>query len=318
METTLIYNPQSGAGFNPGPDEILNGLRAIGYEPNHIATASEADLHRALADIQGLVFVAGGDGTIREAAIHLLGSDVKIAPIPMGTANNIARTLELFGSPIEIVAGLADPMERCLDIGRVQTPDGPAYFMEAMGAGAFADVLKRYDPKDGKSIPRTIQSMLDTLKNYQPKFFHINLDGQDLSGSYFMIEVMNTPAMGLRYMLAPDAKADDGLLDLVMIHANQRENYLKFMAGALMGNLDGFSTVSLQRGKNLEIAWRGFPLHLDAEVVSGTGWIERYESAVEMDDSNLLDVPDPYLKVEVVPKAIQFLVPKTTTTEGTI
>jgi diacylglycerol kinase family enzyme len=119
-------------------------------------------------------------------------------------------------------------------------------------------------------------------------------------------------------MLAPNAKADDGLFDLVLIHANERDNYLKFMTGTLMGTLESFPAISIQRGRELEIAWRGFPIHVDGEVISGAGWIERYESSVKMDDSNLLDVPDPYLKVEVVPKAIHFLVPKSTMTEGTV
>ena len=313
MKTTLIYNSHSGTGFSPNADEIMDMLGKNGYDPIHVPTKSEGDLDRVLKEVEDLVVVAGGDGTIRAVAIRLLGRDVKIAAIPMGTANNIARLLALQGSPLEIVAGLADPIQKAVDVGRVQTPDGPAYFIESMGAGAFADVLKKSNPQDGKSISRTIQSTLDTLKDYQPKFFHINLDGKDLSGSYFLIELMNTPTMGLRYKLAPDAKADDGLLDLVLIHANQRESYLKFMAGALIGNLESLPTTSIQRGRSLEIAWRGFPLHLDAEVVSGVRWIERYESSAKIDASSPLDVPQPYLKIDVVPGAIKFLVPRTTT-----
>jgi diacylglycerol kinase family enzyme len=316
MKTTLIYNPQSGPGFSPRPEEILNMLRKIGHDPTHVPTASEIDLDRALAEVEDLVVVACGDGTIRAVALRLLGRDVKIAPVPMGTANNIAHLLALTGNPLEIVAGLADPIQKALDIGHVQTPDGSAYFLESMGVGAFADVLNKSNPQDGKSISRTIQSMLETLKDYQPKFFHLNLDGKDLSGSYFLIEIMNTPTMGLRYVLAPDAKADDGFFDLVLIHANQRESYLKFMAGALMGNLEGFPTTSILRGQSLDIAWRGFPLHLDAEVVSGASWIERYETSVKMDASSPLDVPQPYLNVEVIPGAIQFLVPRPAAIKG--
>jgi diacylglycerol kinase family enzyme len=126
MKTTLIYNPQSGPGFSPRPEEILNMLRKIGHDPTHVPTASEIDLDRALAEVEDLVVVAGGDGTIRAVALRLLGRDVKIAPVPMGTANNIAHLLALTGNPLEIVAGLADPIQKALDIGHVQTPDGSA------------------------------------------------------------------------------------------------------------------------------------------------------------------------------------------------
>jgi diacylglycerol kinase family enzyme len=174
MKTTLIYNPHSGPGFSPRLEEIMDILRKIGHDPTHTPTESEVDLDRALAEVEDLVVVAGGDGTIRAVAIRLLGRNVKIAPIPMGTANNIAHLLALAGNPLEIVAGLADPIQKALDIGHVQTPDGSAYFLESMGVGAFADVLNKSNPQDGKSISRTIQSMLDTLKDYQPKFFHIS------------------------------------------------------------------------------------------------------------------------------------------------
>jgi diacylglycerol kinase family enzyme len=233
----------------------------------------------------------------------------------MGTANNIARMLALTSNPLEIISGLANPLERDLDIGRVTMPQGSFYFLEAMGIGVFADGMRKYNPENGKSILRSIQSAMETVKDYQPKFFHVNLDGEDLSGSYLLVEVMNTPTMGLRYMLAPDAQPDDGLFDLVLIHASQRENYLRFVAGVLTGSLEKLPMVSMQRGRHLEIAWRGFPLHLDAEVIAGLDWLDE-ENLIEQDESNPLDVAGPFLSVELIQKAIHFLVPKFSQTVG--
>ncbi len=310
MQTTLIYNPQAGLRAHPTPAVILAALRQAGYDPVYSPTSTENELDHALANVEGLVVVAGGDGSIRAVTIRLLGKDIKIAPLPMGTANNIARMLGLTGNPLDIIAGLSNPVERKLDIGRMLTPEGPAYFLEAMGVGIFADVLKRYRPKSGKSIPRSIQTILETLKDYQPKFIHINLDGQDLSGSYLLLEVMNTPTVGLRFMLAPDAIPDDGLFDLVLIHANQRENYLQYMTGVLMGNLDHFPNVSVQRGRHLEIAWRGFPLHLDAKVVTGMDWTDEDFEAQDMDTTTPLDVAGPFIQVELEKQAVNFLLPR--------
>lgn len=310
MKTTLIYNPQAGQRAHPTPDALITALRQAGYDPVYFPTSTEDELDNVLAKAEGLVVVAGGDGSIRAVAIRLLGKDVKIMPLPMGTANNIARTLTLTGNPLEMIAGLGNPMERKLDIGRVLIPEGPAYFLEAMGVGIFADILKRYRPENGKSIPRSIQTILETLKDYQPKFIHINLDGEDLSGSYLLLEVMNTPTMGLRFTLAPDAVPDDGLFDLVLIHANQRENYLQYMTGVLMGNLDNFPNVSVQRGHHLEIAWRGFPLHLDANVVDGMDWSEENFESQEMDLTTSLDVAGPFIEIELEKHAVNFLLPR--------
>ena len=311
MQTILIYNPQAGIASNPGPNEILQGLRAAGYKPEYVVTSSVVELEKALTRAEDLVVVAGGDGTLRAVATRLLDRDVRIAPVPIGTANNVARMLALTGGPLDIIAGLADPVERALDIGCMRTPDGPGYFLEAMGIGIFADILKKYDPGVGKSIPRGIHSMMETLTEYLPKFFHVDLDGEDLSGSYFLFEVMNTPTLGFRFVLAPDAQADDGLFDLILIHANERDSYLKFMTSILTGSLDRLPTVSVKRGRKLEIAWRGFPLHLDEEVVDGSRW-PREDNPIQTDKPNSLDVSGPFLQVEIMHQAVRFLVPRTT------
>lgn len=311
MQTTLIYNPHSGFGLKPSPEEIMDALRRIGHEPVYLPTSEETDLKDALEDVQGLVVIAGGDGTIKAVATRLLYRDVLIAPLPLGTVNNIARILGLTASPLEIIAGLAGPLERTMDVGRLQTPHGPEYFLEAMGIGIFADVLKLYQPRDGKSIPRGIQAVMETLNGYQPKFFHVNLDGEDLSGKYLLFEVMNTPVTGPRFVMAPDARPDDGYFDLVLIHEDQRESYLQYIAGMLVGNLEDFPLTSvIRRGRRLEIAWRGFPLHLDEEIVSGSSWTEKTDPPGQVDDSDsLLDVSKPHLQVDLIPSAIRFWVP---------
>jgi diacylglycerol kinase family enzyme len=183
-----------------------------------------------------------------------------------------------------------------------------------MGIGMFADILEKYNPEDGKSMGRAIQTLLKTLNDYQPKFFHVNVDGQDLSGSYILFEIMNTPTMGYHYMLAPDAKPDDGLFDLVLVHAKQQEKYVKFIKSVLMGTLEHLPEVSIQRGRKLEIAWRGFPLHIDGEVIEGKEWVGD-NGTVSMDEPEQLDVAKPYLQVELIPQVIHFLVPKPTLPE---
>lgn len=312
MQATLIYNSQAGNTSKLPPDEILKALQQVGYDATYIPTSKEQDLDGALENVKDLVVVAGGDGSVRAVATRLLKRNTHIAPIPMGTANNIGHTLALTGRPLEIIAGLADPVKRDMDIGCVTTPQGIEYFIEAMGIGAFADILEKYNPQSGKSVGRAVQSLWQTLSNYQPKFFHVNVDGQDFSGSYVLFEVMNTPTMGYHYLLAPEAKPDDGLFDLVLIHANQHEAYLKFISSALKGTLERLPDVSIQRGRKLEIAWRGFPLHVDGEAMAGKDWMENDTAPEQTDEPELLEVSKPFLQVEIMPKAIHFLVPKVT------
>ncbi len=316
MQATLIYNPNAGSISQVSPDKLLDALKQAGYDPIYVPTLQENDLDQVLAQAKDLVVVCGGDGSIRSAAIRLLGTDVRIAPVPMGTANNLCRMLGLNGRPVDILADLADPIERDINIWRVTTPYGADYFLEAMGFGSGADAMEKYNPEEGKSIRRGIQTMLQTLNGYQPKFFHINADGQDFSGSYFLCEVMNTPTVGHHFVLAPEARPDDGLFDLVLIHASQRLSYLKLVKAVFTRTVGRLPEVSVYRGSKLEIAWRGFPLHLDGTVIAGLDGVDVLGSPFHNQEPELLDVAKPVIRVELAPEMVHFCVPRKTVAMG--
>ncbi len=310
MQATLIYNPNAGTTAQLSPDKLLEALRQAGYDPIYAPTLQEKDLDDALAEAKDLVVVAGGDGSIRAAAIRLLGRDIPIAPLPMGTANNICRMLEINGKPLEIIAGLAHPEERDINIWQVITPHGPDYFIEAMGIGVFADILENYRPEEGKSLRRGVQTIRKVLNGYQPKFFHINVDGQDFSGSYLLCEVMNAPTVGFHFALAPDARPDDGYFDLVLIHDNQRASYVRLIKAVLTRSLGNLPEVSVHRGRKLEIAWRGFPVHLDGTAIAGLDGVDVFENRHHNDEPELLDVSKPVIRVDLAPEKVHFCVPK--------
>jgi diacylglycerol kinase (ATP) len=310
MQATLIYNPNAGSISQLPPDKILEALKQAGYDPIYAPTLQEDDLEDVLKEAKDVVVVCGGDGSIRSAAIRLLGRDVRIVPLPMGTANNICRMLELNVRPLDIIAGLSDPVERDIDFWEVTTPHGRDYFIEALGFGGGADAMEKYDPEKGKSVLRGIHTLLQTLNGYQPKFFHINVDGQDFSGSYFLCEVMNTPTVGHHFMLAPEAKPDDGLFDLILVHASQHFGYLKFAKAIFTRSVGSMPEVSVCRGRKLEIAWRGFPLHLDGTVIAGLDGVNVLSSSNYRDQPELLDVAKPFIRVELASHAVHFLVPR--------
>jgi diacylglycerol kinase (ATP) len=310
MQVTLIYNPNAGITAQLPPDKLVEAIKRAGYDPIYAPTLQENDLDAALAQAKDLVVVAGGDGSIRAAAIRLLGKDVRIVPLPMGTANNICRMLEINRKPLEILASLAHLEERDINIWQVITPHGLDYFIEAMGIGVFADILENYRPEEGKSLRRGVQTLRMVLNGYQPKFFHINVDGQDFSGSYLLCEVMNTSTLGFHFMLAPDARPDDGYFDLVLIHDNQRASYVKFLKAVLTRSLRKLPEVSVHRGRKLEIAWRGFPLHLDGTTIAGLDEVNVLDHHFHNEEPELLDVAKPIIRVELAPEAVHFCIPK--------
>jgi diacylglycerol kinase family enzyme len=97
MDATLIYNPNAGRLDLVTPRQLEAGLGEAGYAVEYTPTKEVADLDAALADPGEVVVAAGGDGTVRAAALRLIDREMSLAIVPMGTANNIARTLGIQG-----------------------------------------------------------------------------------------------------------------------------------------------------------------------------------------------------------------------------
>jgi diacylglycerol kinase (ATP) len=200
-EATLIYNPNAGLLDLATPRQLEEGLREAGYTVEYRPTESVEDLDAALERPGEVVVTAGGDGTLRAAALRLLHRDVSLAIVPMGTANNIAHTLGIEGSPLEIVAGLENPRRYEFDVGHLDAPWGEDYFLELFGLGFFAHAVARYGPEEERTIPRAFWAIAEALADFQSHRLHMTLDGQSFSGDYLVVTLFNTPLLGPRLEL---------------------------------------------------------------------------------------------------------------------
>jgi diacylglycerol kinase family enzyme len=306
MLATLIYNPLARGAGAAGSEALLEALAQAGFEPRHLATESEADLDEALRNARGLIVVAGGDGTFRAVATRVLGLDVQLAIVPMGTANNIARTLGITGSPQEVISGLSNPRERLMDVGQMRTPWGDDCFLEGAGFGLFAETLAQYNPEEGKSIVRALRALTETLATRQPHHFHLTLDGRDISGPYLMVEALNTTAIGTRLKLAPHADPSDGLLEIVRVREELRPGLLRYAAALVREELDELPAVEVERGRRLVIAWDGFPIHVDAIIRPGP----TEAAASPRATTAQADGDEAMVVVEVMPGALKLWLPQ--------
>jgi diacylglycerol kinase family enzyme len=88
------------------------------------------------------VLVAGGDGTVGKIARHLIGRKIPLSVLPLGTANNLARTLGFHPSVETLIAQLKDGESSKFDVGLARGPWGKRYFFEGAGAGLLAEYLR--------------------------------------------------------------------------------------------------------------------------------------------------------------------------------
>jgi diacylglycerol kinase family enzyme len=239
-----------------------------------IARLKSRATKKALKKKVELVLVAGGDGTVGKIARRLVGSGVPLSVLPFGTANNLARTLGFADSTVEgIVASLAEARYRSFDIGCVSGASKRRYFLEGAGGGLFADYLRQRraaaekrpqtrSSRTGGELKQHILTLRRMLKSYKPREWQMKLDGEDISGRYLIVEAMNIRAVGPVLTLAPQAKTDDGSLDLAIVRDEDRRLLCDFLEARLTNSQVEFP-IPARPFRHLEICWDRAPLHLD-------------------------------------------------------
>lgn len=264
MRVTLIHNPTSGRASDA--QQLRKFLAASGHEVRYRST-KEPGWKRALKKPADLVAVAGGDGTVGKVARRMVGRGVPIGILPSGTANNIARTLGLLERPYEeIVRAWETPRRVKLDVGVAAGPWGERYFIEGIGAGLFANIIanpasakpkRREDP-----VASALRRLRDEAEHCEPLELVASLDGEDISGSYLLLEAVNLRFVGPNLHLAHDSQAGDGQLDVVLVSEAERDRLLHYLEH-WQDNRERLAMLPTRRGRRLKIEWTGFPLHID-------------------------------------------------------
>jgi diacylglycerol kinase (ATP) len=277
MRITLIHNPRAGSE-QPSRSELLTLVRGAGHEVSY-QSSKDDEWEAALEREADLIVVAGGDGTVAKVAKRLVGRRVPLTILPLGTANNISKTLGLTGSPLQLVAGWEAARRVTVDLGVATGPWGDTAFIEAFGVGLFPGLMSRPQAQDHVFIGPVAAAhdrMAHILRLLQGSIRHspardvtVELDGRGLSGKYFLVEAMNTKFIGPNLHLAPDADPADGRLDLVLLTDDDREMLARYVESELNGHTKP-RPVS-HRGRHLHLRWEGFPVHIDDEVWPANG-----------------------------------------------
>src|SRR2546430_14356653 len=115
MRITLMHNPKAGRGKLVKRD-LMAALARAGHLAIYQST-KKSDYKEALREPADLVLAAGGDGTVGKVGRELIDPGIPLSVLPLGTANNLARSLGFIGSADQIIAGLEGGKKRSFDIG---------------------------------------------------------------------------------------------------------------------------------------------------------------------------------------------------------
>src|SRR6266576_4028224 len=140
MRITLMHNPKAGRGKLVKKD-LMAALARAGHLAIYQST-KKSDYKEALREPADLVLAAGGDGTVGKVGRELIDTGIPLSVLPLGTANNLARSLGFIASPEEIIARLGNGEKRAFDVALARGPWGKRYFFEGAGGGLLADYLR--------------------------------------------------------------------------------------------------------------------------------------------------------------------------------
>jgi YegS/Rv2252/BmrU family lipid kinase len=217
----VIWNPASGGGSSEEPSaaerrsSIEAALRASGIEAELYQSDSEDDTARRIdaaldAGVETVV-AAGGDGTVRSVAFGLIGRQVALGILPLGTAMNVARSLDI---PLDLegaAAVLAAGAARAVDVGEVRGQP----FLEVASIGLGAEVLAGATHAEEGRLRRAFASLRRSI-SFPRTRVRLQLDGREVRGRAAMIAVANGRFTGRGIELAPEARLDDGRFDVLL------------------------------------------------------------------------------------------------------
>ena len=294
----LIHNPGAGDEEHK-PEELISLIEANGFECRYAST-KEDDWKDIDKEVDFLV-VAGGDGTVRKITKELLKrkkleKSWPIGLLPLGTANNIAKTLELHGDTESLIKSWQQWNIKRYDVGLIHNFDEAPFFLESYGYGLFPFLMRQMKKavKEGEelspeeSLKKALQLLEECIHTYEPRTCKLEIDGADYSGTYLLVEIMNTRSIGPNLFLAPHAHPDDGALEVVMVQEADKDKLATYVANKLKGIEETARLKSVQ-GKSINVSWGGNHVHVDDEVFK----IEK----------------DLKVKIELQEELLKFLVP---------
>jgi diacylglycerol kinase (ATP) len=267
----LLVNPTSGKGRGArlaGP--VADRLRAGGAEPVTVIgrDADEAfdKVRVTVADGVDAVVAVGGDGLVNMALQVVAGTEVPLGVVPAGTGNDFARALRLdIDDPAANVAHVLRDEPRRVDLGRV----AGRWFAGVLGSGFDSMVNERANRMTwphGRA--RYNVAILAELRVFRPVPFELVVDGEPWSTEAMLVAVGNGPSYGGGMRVCPDARLDDGLLDVTVLGPISKPEFIRVFPTVYKGTHVHHRAVTVRRARTVSLEAAGVTAYADGERVS--------------------------------------------------
>lgn len=214
---TFIVNPFSGTTNKSNFEAIVNTyIDKSRYDyiihftesAGHATTLAEA----AVLQNRDIVVAVGGDGTINEVAAGLVHSDTALAIIPAGSGNGFALHLGMSKDPKTSIEQLNTAQKAKVDTCLLNGQ----FFINVAGLGFDAQVAYHTKTDTKRGFWNYLKRTLQLSTKYRPEVLSLEIDGKKIEGKYAAAVVANASKYGYIFTVAPFAKLNDGLLDIIL------------------------------------------------------------------------------------------------------
>lgn len=298
----LIFNAHAHRGR---AWETASTLRAVvARYPEAEWTPTEYPSHaselasQAAEQGDNVVAAIGGDGTVNEVINGLMRFPSErrpaLASVPIGSGSDFSSAVGISPDSATAMHQVFTGTPRWIDLGQVTDNSGRTqYFGNVLGIGFDANVtFHSYQSTHLQGFSMYLWAVIQTIiLNHDFPRMMITIDGERIEQEVGMLVFCNGPREGGGFIVAPEARPDDGLLNYAMIRKVSRPAMLRLIPEVMKGTHGRFSSVRLGTFHDLELqSDRPMPIQIDGEVFAGF-------------DSDVVG-----LKARVLPKALQVIV----------
>lgn len=275
-KAVLIYNPKTGRyGSNRllPIESICEHFRTLGIKINLRETTGPGDAatiaHAAATNGTRNVIVSGGDGTINEALQGLIDTDARLAILPRGTANVLARDLGMPFDSFEAAAVIAKGNTRKIYAGCAidEMTGSKRYFLLMAGIGLDASVVRRVHPQLKRRFGKAAfwLSGFSHLAHWRPTSFDLETNGQELHGTFAAIG--KAASYGGDLAVTPRARLEQPDFEVCVISTRSRLRYLRLLPYVLRGGVpEDKKHVAFVRTTRV-LATGQAPVQVDGELI---------------------------------------------------
>lgn len=238
VQLHLLHNPSAGDQDNT-KKALVSLIESAGFSCKYSSLKKKG--WKRFKDDTALLVIAGGDGTVRQVTKELLkrrllDRRLPVIVLPMGTANNFAKTLSLSPEPLDLLLRMDQLPLKKIDVGVVRNLPKATFFLEGMGFGLFPKLINVMEKSTLPTVETAEQELdvafeklIRVAQEYKAKYAKLTIDGQHHEGSFLLIEVLNIKSIGPNLVLAPTADPADGKLHVALLREEMRQDFLTYL-----------------------------------------------------------------------------------------